>query len=627
MTRGMASFFALALACAPVLAEEGDDEARARIAALEAEIEARGAELMERDRRIEELQRMMQGQRDDLERQVQELRRAVDEAHERLDGAIRSADAERHALVEREDQLRQEIQRIEQEMRELSVRAGSTAERADAAEARLKELIESMRPVVLAELAAGEVERRARAIHFVAATGIQEAVPLLLPMVDRPDAPPAERREAVHALIALGARREAAERLRAAAADAARGPEERAEAFGGMLECSPPEALLGLRPLADSLGDTARLTLAERHIAADQAPPAAELLMALSKGPGETGTAARGALAELLQQGGEGVDYAALWERCGEGTVEGTRANADALRKFGALLVSVDFTDTPLADVAEFLSDYTGHGFHCGPEAREVRVTLKVEDLALVDVIDLLVRAAGVTTSFRFGSVVFATPGDVERASQARFTIDPPTEGDPAWLVEARSRLRTQRLTVDFSGTPLGDAVMYLREVTGLGFVVLTETSSAEILVNLKMSEVPVERIIAAICADAGIAAHVRWGAVVIGSAEGLDRLGADRKPAVEASEADRAVEMNLASRKLDICYSEMAFEDGIQFLRDYAGIEIRYADGFDPAEASTLNLEVKEATLERALHLLLRPIGLTFDVANGGIEIRPLVR
>lgn len=91
-----------------------------------------------------------------------------------------------------------------------------------------------------------------------------------------------------------------------------------------------------------------------------------------------------------------------------------------------------------------------------------------------------------------------------------------------AWAGDSRAdsmrKLETMKVTVDFEGVKLPEAVDYLRDVTGLNLVLLPRAmeKDGESKIRLKVKDLSVKSVLRLLLASRGLTATARDGAVVI---------------------------------------------------------------------------------------------------------------
>jgi type II secretory pathway component GspD/PulD (secretin) len=97
-----------------------------------------------------------------------------------------------------------------------------------------------------------------------------------------------------------------------------------------------------------------------------------------------------------------------------------------------------------------------------------------------------------------------------------------------AWADDGRAdsirKLETMKITVDFEDVKLPEAVDYLRDVTGLNFVVLPKAmdKDGESKIRLKVKDLSVKSVLKLLLAPRGLTASYRDGALVIVPKEDL---------------------------------------------------------------------------------------------------------
>lgn len=86
---------------------------------------------------------------------------------------------------------------------------------------------------------------------------------------------------------------------------------------------------------------------------------------------------------------------------------------------------------------------------------------------------------------------------------------------------EVVRKLESMRITVHFEESPLADAVGYLREVTGLNFVILSRDVDAQAPVTLKVKDLRVKSVLKLLLHPKELTAFYRDGAIVVGPRDG----------------------------------------------------------------------------------------------------------
>lgn len=132
--------------------------------------------------------------------------------------------------------------------------------------------------------------------------------------------------------------------------------------------------------------------------------------------------------------------------------------------------ITLDFTDTPFADVMQFISQVTQVNVVLDPRAglASKRVTLNAKDLKIREALTLMLRMHGASMAGRLGVLVVSTPARLARIPED--VMMGPADDAPPAQKQAWARFQ-RKVTLDFSGTPLPDVVQFMRETTGSNIV------------------------------------------------------------------------------------------------------------------------------------------------------------
>lgn len=164
--------------------------------------------------------------------------------------------------------------------------------------------------------------------------------------------------------------------------------------------------------------------------------------------------------------------------------------------------VTIEFVETPLGDVVDFLRDLTGLNFVLDPRAAEAGVTadspitVHLEQVSLASAIKLMLLELDATFVINDDVLVLTSQANAKKSPAAKVAVS-----DPAVLKAAEEKIR-QKLstpaTLEFVETPLSDIVDFLRDLTGLNFVMdarnLGKASiGRETAVTIKTDQTPVE--------------------------------------------------------------------------------------------------------------------------------------
>ncbi len=139
-------------------------------------------------------------------------------------------------------------------------------------------------------------------------------------------------------------------------------------------------------------------------------------------------------------------------------------ARAQEIRgKLAGFKITLEFEDTPLMDVLDFVRDAAGIDIVVDPRVREadpgdaMRVTFKVRDLPLRSALKLLLETKGLTTTIRDGVLVVLAAADLDREVVTRIY-------DVRDLLLKIEDYQAPRIELKPAGTGESGIVLYLPE-------------------------------------------------------------------------------------------------------------------------------------------------------------------
>jgi RNA polymerase sigma factor (sigma-70 family) len=177
--------------------------------------------------------------------------------------------------------------------------------------------------------------------------------------------------------------------------------------------------------------------------------------------------------------------------------------------------ITVDFNETPLAEVVAFLQHLTRMNIVVDPSviAEDTKtVTLRAERMRTASVLELVERLTGTTHILRDEAYVIT-------AATARVVPPGPRIDFTGADADLDGRLN-QRVTFDIDGTPFTDTVGFLRQVTSANIVVdpalLTQEPPP---ITLKVKDMRLREALRWICEIAGTSARIEQSNVLYLSA------------------------------------------------------------------------------------------------------------
>ena len=267
--------------------------------------------------------------------------------------------------------------------------------------------------------------------------------------------------------------------------------------------------------------------------------------------------------------------------------------------------VTLNFPDTPMAEVVAFLQDITGLNFVLQRGLAEKPVSVRLQDVELGKALDLILANTGLARTFWCDVV---------------YVHDPKQAPRPA----ARDRdaaLAGQRLTLNFDETPFDDAVSFLRGITGRNFVVAAAARDAtrDGLVSLRVRDLALDHAISLITAAAGIDWRFEDDVVTIVAASSAgDRPTGAGAVDPKGSDDEAALLARLGTQRVTLNFDDTPIGEVIGFLGDITGIGFTLTDRVDPAIGVSLRL--KDISLKNAIDLIAGSGDLAWRVREGAV-------
>ncbi len=197
----------------------------------------------------------------------------------------------------------------------------------------------------------------------------------------------------------------------------------------------------------------------------------------------------------------------------------------ELIRRLASRQASVNFPDTPLADVVGFLNDITGDQFVLSEAiaGAGLRVSLRTRDMVLHDLIGLIAAQLGIRSEVLTDRVVFlergeSIPGATAKDTailEARSVIERAIDRQLVIPIEAiPDHVFQRRVDVHWSEETVTAAIDQLRDQTGLSFVLTTAArqiaDTAHVSLTATQALVP---DVLDVLADLGLVARWRDGA------------------------------------------------------------------------------------------------------------------
>lgn len=192
-------------------------------------------------------------------------------------------------------------------------------------------------------------------------------------------------------------------------------------------------------------------------------------------------------------------------------------------QKLDTLKIDVDFTDTGMHDILDFIREFAGLNIVVDRARLQNQfdrtVSFRVKSLVLRAVIDLLCKQYDAAFLVHEGVLLITTPEGVAAMKQAGAARNARMNdaGASATAKEVLAKLQAQRTALDFTETPLSDVIDFVRAFANINIVMqsdLKDVGSAPL--SLRVADLPLAHVFALICDLNGIDYDVDENGVVL---------------------------------------------------------------------------------------------------------------
>jgi hypothetical protein len=250
--------------------------------------------------------------------------------------------------------------------------------------------------------------------------------------------------------------------------------------------------------------------------------------------------------------------------------------------------------------------------------AESAVLDLTVAELPVRDALALMLVPHGLPCHLHDGIVVIGTPGEAEKKKPV------PERKGPVW-----DTLEKKRLNMSFADTPLGDALAFLAQYGGVLVQLDPEVgkkhAADELLVSARATDISVRQALDLVAVTKGLSYDVRWGGVVVASAERLGGFPKSVLPdlAAEAPAWEKKLRSALAE-KTTFEFDGASLTEAVSFLKRLKGLNIVFEPAArKAAEESMVSLSVSDLPVVDALSHLLVPRGFTFQLKSEVVVVR----
>jgi hypothetical protein len=186
-------------------------------------------------------------------------------------------------------------------------------------------------------------------------------------------------------------------------------------------------------------------------------------------------------------------------------------------RKLETTKIDLDFTDSSLFDILDFVQEFARINIMVDPAAAEMadkKFTFTVKDLALNKVLALLAEQAHMSFVNRKGVLVWTTPDRLQALQQnPAITVAADAPEDDQKVLKS---IESIRISLNFTQTPIDETMSFIREVTQLNVVV--DDSCKQKSVTFRIDELSLQDALELIAFNAGVSITIADGVIKVKS-------------------------------------------------------------------------------------------------------------
>jgi len=307
-----------------------------------------------------------------------------------------------------------------------------------------------------------------------------------------------------------------------------------------------------------------------------------------------------------------------------------------AIKKKLSRKVTFEFIDTPLTEALQFLQTLTDSTIICDPVASadkyETPITLNVANMPLSVALRWILKLVDLDYGLVDGAAFISTPKRIvstRRALHARRFAEN-VRPDEKWSRAIRRKLR-RRVTFEFAETPFGEAIAFLRTLTGTNMILDPRAAASKRPVTLKVTNMPLDAALRWMCLIAGCDYALFDKAIFISTPErtatellrSAERRAADAARQDAVPESERELRRKL-ERSVSFEFVETPLGRAIEFFGTLAEMPFALAPAAERARATPVTLKVTNMPFSDALGWTCRLAGCDYSLADGAIRVGP---
>lgn len=205
-----------------------------------------------------------------------------------------------------------------------------------------------------------------------------------------------------------------------------------------------------------------------------------------------------------------------------------------------------------------------------------------------------------------------------ESQDQASAKKKKAAKGKKEWQKHIKKVMKTRQVSLNFRDTPIGDCVGFLRDITGLTFVIDPQSGvDANLGVTLKLKGISLENAVKLIlAADPRYNYKLSHECVVFGTADSLKTLPVNPATPKNMNSKQKALWKKVKDKLITLNFNDTPFADVLDFLGMITGTKVTLEKGL---KAKAVNLTGKSLSLPAVLGLIARHAKAEVGVAADG--------
>lgn len=184
-------------------------------------------------------------------------------------------------------------------------------------------------------------------------------------------------------------------------------------------------------------------------------------------------------------------------------------------KKLTTTRIDLDFTDTSLTDILDFIGQFAGISCLLDPKAKDLnakQISFSIKDLPLNKVLDLLAETCHASWINWNGTLIWSTADRITALKQwPSLAADAGAEEDDQ---KVERSLRSIKVSLNFTETPIETTFSFIREVSQLNFVL--DQSCPDSKISLRIEDAVLIDVLTLVGFMNDLDIHIKNGAVLV---------------------------------------------------------------------------------------------------------------